>query len=251
MSRFFSLLLLATGWCVTSGTILAESSIDFNRDVLPILSDKCFHCHGPDASKREADLRFDVPDVPIETGVIIPGDPDASEVVFRIYEEDPDELMPPPKSNRKLTEPQKEILRQWIVEGAEYEQHWAFVPPVLPELPVVSDTNWARTSIDRFVQAKLEAEGLKPSPLAEPETWMRRVHLDLLGLPPRPKTSTIFSKTWRLMARLPMSVRLTKYSNQTILENVWRSTGSMSPAMRIPTALTTIRLVPCGVGGIG
>jgi hypothetical protein len=129
-------------------------------------------------------LRFDGPDVPIETGVIIPGDPDASEVVFRIYEEDPDELMPPPKSNRKLTEPQKEILRQWIVEGAEYEQHWAFVPPVLPELPVVSDTNWARTSIDRFVQAKLEAEGLKPSPLAEPETWMRRVHLDLLGLPP-------------------------------------------------------------------
>jgi hypothetical protein len=184
MSRFFALILAATGWCLTSGSVLAQSSIDFNRDVLPILSEKCFHCHGPDASKRKADLRFDVADVAIEIGVIIPGDPDASELVRRIFETDPEELMPPPKSKRTLTEAQKKMLRQWIGEGADFQKHWAFVPPARPELPAVSNSAWVRSPVDRFILAKLEEEGLDPEPAAEPETWFRRVSLDLLGLPP-------------------------------------------------------------------
>ena len=167
-----------------SGTAGPESSLDFNRDVLPILSDKCFHCHGPDAAKREAELRWDIPEAAVEAGAIIPGDPDASEMIIRIFETDLNEIMPPPDSHRVLTQAQKNVLRQWVSEGAIYEQHWAFVAPVRPELPELSNPLWVRTSIDQFILARLKKERLVPAPTAKPETWFRRVNLDLLGLPP-------------------------------------------------------------------
>ncbi len=158
-------------------------SVDFNRDIRPILSDNCFHCHGPDANKRKADLRLDLPEG-MEDGIIAAGKPEESELVARIFHEDPDEMMPPKDSNRTLTEAQKNLLRAWIAEGGAYAQHWAFVAPQRPGLPEVSSPKWCRNPIDRFILARLDAEKLKPSPRAAPHILTRRLHLDLTGLPP-------------------------------------------------------------------
>ena len=165
--------------------------VQFNRDIRPILAENCFYCHGRDANKRKAGLRLDDRDIAthaVDSGeiAIVPGDPGKSELVVRIFSDDPDEQMPPPKSNRVLTAPQKETLKRWIAEGAKYEVHWAYVAPVRPELPAVKDTTWARNPIDRFVLAKLEENGLKPSPEADRATLIRRLSLDLIGLPPTP-----------------------------------------------------------------
>ena len=161
----------------------AADRLDCNRDVRPVLSDACFACHGPDRSKRKGDLRLDTPD---GKTVVVPGKPAESELVKRITSADKDEVMPPPSSGRSLTAQQKEVLKRWIAEGAEWQPHWAYVVPKRPEPPAVKDPAWAKNPIDRFVLARLEREGLKPSPEATRHTLVRRLSLDLTGLPPGP-----------------------------------------------------------------
>ncbi|MEO6436164.1 MAG: PSD1 and planctomycete cytochrome C domain-containing protein [Tepidisphaeraceae bacterium] len=173
--------------------------IDFARDVQPILSDKCFLCHGPDGGTRKADLRLDVLDPKLGPfaardgyAVITPKSLDDSVMVMRITSDDDEVKMPPPKSNRTLTAAQIDILKQWIEQGAQWGKHWSFDPPRRPELPAVTDEKWAKNPIDRFIVARLDKEGLKPSPPAPNETLIRRVTLDLTGLPPTPSEVDAF-----------------------------------------------------------
>jgi hypothetical protein len=162
---------------------------DFAREVRPVLSNRCFKCHGPDEGHREAGLRLDLREEALReldsgTRAIVPGHPDDSELIARITSTDPDLVMPPPHAKVVLTDRERQILTDWIAAGAEYRPHWAFVKPVRPELPMVKNTAWPKNEIDRFVLARLEEEGLTPSPEADRATLCRRVHLDLVGLPP-------------------------------------------------------------------
>lgn len=161
----------------------AQQPVDFNQDVRPILSENCFFCHGQDPNQRQADLRLDQREPAIEAGAITPGDIE-SYLIERIYSDDSDLLMPPPDSNRQLSDQQKEVLRSWIEQGAEYQEHWAFVAPIRPAKPGVVNEAWVRNPIDRFVLAKLEVEKLSPSPEADRETLIKRLSIDLTGLPP-------------------------------------------------------------------
>ncbi len=177
ISTALSLLLVLTG-----GIASAEVP-DFNRDVRPILAENCFACHGADASSREADLRLDVAENAYEWA-IVPGDPNSSEVVARVFSNDPDLVMPPPESKKSLTTEEKKLLRDWVTNGAEYQPHWALIAPVQSKLPVVNDREWPKNEIDHFTLAKLEEFGLKPAPEADPHVLFRRLHLDITGLPP-------------------------------------------------------------------
>ena len=163
--------------------------IKFNRDVRPILSETCFHCHGPDEHGRRADLRLDSFEGAVAdldgSQAIVPGDLKKSEAWWRIISDDADELMPPPESHLVLTDEQKQTLKRWIEEGAEYEGHWAYAKPEQPAVPE-SDADWGRNEIDAFILARLEEEGMTPSSEANPHTLIRRVTLDLTGLPPTP-----------------------------------------------------------------
>ncbi|PYJ05801.1 MAG: hypothetical protein DME25_07785, partial [Verrucomicrobia bacterium] len=165
---------------------------DFNREIRPILAENCYKCHGPDDGARKAKLRFDVRTEalkPAKSGktAIVPGAPDKSELVARITATDPDDRMPPLKTGKKLSAKQIELLRRWIAEGAPYATHWAYVKPARPELPEVKNKRWLRNPVDRFILARLEREGLKQSPQADRFTLIRRVSLDLTGLPPPPE----------------------------------------------------------------
>jgi hypothetical protein len=160
----------------------------YGRDIRPILSDKCFRCHGPDEASRQAKLRLDDRDAALASEAIVPGDARASELFARVTATDPDDVMPPPASHKKaLTESELELLERWIDEGAVYEPHWAFVAPTRPPTPQVDDTAWVRNPVDAFVLEKLEREDVAPSPAAERATLLRRVFLDLTGLPPTPE----------------------------------------------------------------
>jgi mono/diheme cytochrome c family protein len=174
-----------------SGVARATDAVDFNRDVRPVLSDNCFRCHGTDEKQRQAGLRLDLRDkalLKLESGAlaIVPGDPAKSELLRRVSAEDEGERMPPKEMNKRLTPAQVEVLRQWIAAGANYSQHWAFIKPVRPELPTVKNAAWPKNEIDRFILARLEKEGLHPSPEAGRETVIRRLSLDVTGLPPSP-----------------------------------------------------------------
>lgn len=171
---------------------MAEDSVDFNRDIRPIFAARCFACHGPDESHREADLRLDERDAAVDYGAIVPNAPDESMLVERIFSEDPDLQMPPPHTNDTLTAEQKEKFRQWIKEGAPYAKHWAFVPPQKSPVPEVAGASWPLGDIDRFVLARLEKEGLQPSAEANKYALVRRVYLDLIGLPPTPAEADAF-----------------------------------------------------------
>ena len=163
----------------------AARPVEYNRDVRPILSENCFFCHGQDPNRRKADLRLDVREVALSEGAIVPGKPEQSKLVAKVFS-DGKKRMPPPDSNRSLTPEQKEVLKRWVAQGAPYQQHWAFVPPVRPMSPEVKHPGWPRNAIDRFILARLEREGLSPSPEADRTTLIRRVTLDLTGLPPTP-----------------------------------------------------------------
>ncbi len=170
----------------TGDTRAAPLVLDFNRDIRPVLSENCFYCHGQDGNKRQAELRLDVRDAAIEAGAIVPNAPNSSELIERINSEDPHKRMPPPKSNRRLSAEQKKLLERWITEGAVYAPHWAYVTPKRPAEPTVRRADWVRNPIDRFVLAKLEAEQLAPSPEADRATLIKRLSIDLVGLPPTP-----------------------------------------------------------------
>ena len=213
---------LAFGWLlgVAASAPGAERAvparIEFNRDVRPILSDNCFYCHGPDASHRKAKLRLDVREVAVERGAISPGKPAESELVALIRSADPEEAMPPPDSHKKLSARDKAVLERWIEQGAEYQRHWAYEPPKRPALPALGDREAAGqrageknnspalslssslrltpNPIDALVAARLAEVGLEPSPAADRRTLIRRLHADLLGVPPTPAEVAAFEQ---------------------------------------------------------
>ncbi len=175
----------------------AETTLDFNRDVRPILSDRCFSCHGPDHEDRQAGLRLDLRDAAIaalDSGMtaVVPGDPAKSEIIARITSTDPDVVMPPPRFNKPITPAEADILKRWIAEGAEYRDHWAFERVERPAVPEVKTTAWPKNPIDQFILARLEQEGLTPNPEADRVTLARRLALDLTGLPPAPAAVDAF-----------------------------------------------------------
>lgn len=179
---------LWTLWPVPDGAAAwgADRAIEFNRDIRSILSENCFACHGPDKSHRKADLRLDVRDAALEKGAIVPGKPEESELIARVFSDASDEVMPPPQAHKTLTAAQKELLRRWVEAGAEYQPHWAYVTPRRPQLPVVKQKSWVRDPIDAFILNHLESKQVAPSPEADRRSLLRRLSLDLTGLPPTP-----------------------------------------------------------------
>jgi hypothetical protein len=192
---------LIVGTVLAAWPALAAASraddVDFNRDVRPILSRNCFACHGPDAAHREADLRLDVRDVavaPLPSGnrAIVPGDADASALVQRVGAADDALRMPPPQTGKRLSAAEIATLRRWVAQGAPYAPHWSLVAPVRPPLPSVVQASWCRSPLDRFVLAAMQAQGFAPSPEADRYTLIRRLSLDLRGLPPTPQEVEAF-----------------------------------------------------------
>jgi len=165
----------------------ADSPLQYNRDIRPILAENCFTCHGPDSAARKADLRLDRREAAMDMGAIVPGDPDESELLRRVASDDPEEQMPPATTKMHLTAEQQDLLRKWIAAGAQYQPHWSMIAPVRPLLPAVKNAEWPRNPIDNFILARLEAAGLQPAPEADRRTLARRVSLDLTGLPPDPE----------------------------------------------------------------
>ncbi len=173
------------------GAAESRARVSFNDHVQPVLSEYCFHCHGPDAGSRKADLRLDRAEfafLPRKDGgpAIVRGDPEASPLWRRITAKDPDVVMPPPEAHKTLEPKHVALLRQWIAEGAEYQEHWAFIPPVREPEPAVRQQSWVRHPIDRFVLARLEQAGFTGAPEADRHALLRRVTFDLTGLPPTP-----------------------------------------------------------------
>ena len=192
-TRFATAFLLLSLLChsvhAASKSTDAAATVDFNRDIRPILSENCYKCHGPDDEARKAKLRFDVQGEalkPAKSGsiAIVPGSPEKSELIARVTATDPDDRMPPLKTGKKLTAAQTESLRKWIAQGAKYATHWAYVKPARPVPPMVKNTRWSHNGIDQFILARLEKEHLQPSSPADRYTLIRRVSLDLTGLPP-------------------------------------------------------------------
>ena len=176
-------------WFLASTALAAEplpGTIEFNRHVQPILSDNCFFCHGPDAGQRQADLRLDVRDDAVDGGAIVPGDLEASSLIQRILSDDEALQMPPPDSHKRLTEQQRAILVAWVEQGAEYQQHWSYEPPVKAEIPA------GQHAVDVLVQRSLAEHGLERSSPADRRTLIRRLYFDLLGLPPTPEEVQAF-----------------------------------------------------------
>ena len=172
--------------------------VDYNRDVRPILSQHCFKCHGPDEGQRQAKLRLDQRAgafalLSSSRKAVVPGKPEASTLVTRVFSHGAN-IMPPAYANKPLSEREKDTLKQWIANGATYQPHWAFVPPHAAPIPHVKNTAWPRNPIDNFILARLEQQGLKPSPPADRYTLVRRVYLDLIGIPPTPEEADAFLK---------------------------------------------------------
>ena len=178
-------------WVLASAILgAADTPISYTRDIRPILSENCFYCHGQDPNQRKADIRFDTLQGQKESGTITPGKPSESPLIDRIHSGDATKLMPPPKSNRKLTADQKKLLERWIAEGARFEDHWAFVPPVRPPVPEVPGITHP---VDRFLAAAQKVKGIQPNPEADRRTLIRRLTLDLTGLPPTPAEVDTFA----------------------------------------------------------
>src|SRR5262249_16861047 len=167
-------------------TARADTPVNYTRDIKPILSSRCYACHGPDEGKRKAKLRLDLRDVAIKKA-IKPGDAAGSELIARISSKEPEEVMPPPTAKVPALTPQEiDLFKRWIDQGAKFDVHWAYVKPVRAALPEVKDKNWPRNAIDYFITAKRDAAGLNPAPEADRITLIRRLSFDLTGLPPTP-----------------------------------------------------------------
>jgi mono/diheme cytochrome c family protein len=187
--------------CVFRGDVATQAAdesavsrpVSFIRDIRPILAKHCFACHGPDEGTREAKLRLDQQTGatgPREGGAaFVPGKPDSSVALARVVSADPEQRMPPPEAGPPLSAEQIDLLRRWVAQGASWQSHWAFEKIARPQLPTVKDATWSRNAIDRFILARLEQEGLRPAPAADPAVLARRVALDLTGLPPSPELS--------------------------------------------------------------
>lgn len=179
-----------------------SGAISYTYDVRPILSDKCFKCHGPDAKTREAGLRLDLPSEAYKAltdhpnkFALVPGKPSLSEVYQRISTEDTTLLMPMVSSKLpRLTPDEVQIIKKWIEQGAKYEKHWAFVAPANQPIPSVKDSKWPKNEIDYFVLCKMESKGLSPNEPAEKERLLKRLHMDLTGILPTPEETNAFVK---------------------------------------------------------
>src|SRR5262249_31666905 len=173
-----------------------QGKVDFNRDIRPILSNNCFQCHGPDEKERKGGLRLDTEEGALTDlgghAAIVRGKPEESELVRRVSAAEKGKGMPPQKTGKKLTPREIELLTRWIKQGAPYAKHWAYVKPTRSAPPLVKGSAWPRNAIDQFLLARLEAEGLKPSPEADRHALVRRVALDLTGLPPTPEEVAAF-----------------------------------------------------------
>ena len=184
-------LLLLPAFFAKKDSIALPDVVDYNFHIKPIISDRCFKCHGPDKAKQESELGLHdeaglfkaLKDDPSHH-VIVPGHPETSELYRRITTTDPDQMMPPPESNLALDDRERALIKKWIEQGAVYKQHWAFIPPVKPALPKVKNKAWVKNEIDYFVLQKLEKEGLTPNETTDKERLLRRVSYDLTGLPP-------------------------------------------------------------------
>ncbi|MFP6763633.1 MAG: DUF1549 domain-containing protein, partial [Planctomycetaceae bacterium] len=192
-SRTTVLVLLPFAWSVAglsavSSLSAADDPVDFNRDIRRILSDKCFACHGPDEKTREAELRLDLENAVFgrDTKVIVRGRPGDSPLVTRIFSQDPDEQMPPASTNKPLSVAEKELLKRWVAQGAKWQTHWAYVPPVRHTPPVLTDSPARSSAIDRFVLDRLRTAGQTFAESADRVTLIRRLYFDLIGLPPTP-----------------------------------------------------------------
>ena len=177
--------------------VRAAEPLQYNRDIRPILADNCFACHGADSAARKADLRLDRRPEALESGAIAAGKPGESELIARIFSDDPDSVMPPPETKKKLTAAQREKLKQWIAAGAEYQTHWSLIAPQKPAPPAVKDQDWVKNAIDFFILAKLQQRGLAPARPAKPRALFRRLHLDITGLPPDPADAAKFEKDYQ------------------------------------------------------
>jgi mono/diheme cytochrome c family protein len=216
-----ALLLLST----VPGFAEGPAAVEFNRDIRPILADNCFACHGPDKNQRKAGLRFDTEEGAFAdrdgAKAIVPGKPGESELFRRISAPNEKERMPPAKFGKKLSQRQVDLLRRWIEQGAKWQKHWSLLPPARPDLPPVRDGAWVRNPIDRFILARLEQEGLAPSPEADRRTLIRRLSFDLTGLPPTPEEVDHFladpdpdayeKRVDRLLASPHYAERMTQY----------------------------------------
>lgn len=191
-SAILGVLFVCTAWLVAAPNVPAADDIYFNRDIRPILSANCAACHG--GVKQAGGVSFVYPDqvLPPEGWIVEPGDPDASSLIERIESDDADLRMPPSDHGPPLAKEEISLLRQWIAQGAKWQQHWAFEQPMATPVPSVSDEAWPRRELDRYILARLDAEGLAPSEDASPRRWLRRVTLDLLGLPPSPEQQRQF-----------------------------------------------------------
>jgi len=196
---YWVLLLVVIGVAATSFFIYGKSKprgklpakVDFNNHIRPILSDRCFKCHGPDGKQRQASLRLDIADSAFAalkenpgSYAIVPGDPVHSQMFLRISSTDTSEQMPPPSSNLSLTEYEIKLIEKWIKQGAEYKQHWSFLTPQPQQLPEIENKKWPKNEIDHFVLATMESKGLSPNEIADKERLLKRVCFDLTGLPP-------------------------------------------------------------------
>ena len=245
------LVLSALGWnrvtpAQQAGTATAVN-VDFQHQVRPILSDNCFHCHGPDEATRMVGLRLDTQQGAFEKrdsgAVIVPGNPNGSLLYQRITAKDAAQRMPPESSHKVLTDAQKELLKQWIEQGAAWKQHWSFVPVTRPPLPVVKGQSWVKNSIDAFILAKLEASGLQPSAETDKRTLIRRVSLDLTGLPPEPSEVEAFVKDdSKMLTRRSWTACWLPSAG----ENIGPVTGSMPRAMPTRMASTSTTIAKCG-----
>src|SRR6478609_8348562 len=226
--RFFYSFLLgifiyAMQSCNSSGSEPTEmqmpDQVSYNFHVRPILSDKCFICHGPDANKRDSGLRLDIAaeaykalkDNP-SAHALVPFKPQSSELFLRISSADSSEVMPPKSSNLQLSFYEIELLKKWIEQGAKYETHWAFTPPTSPKIPKVENEDWPKNEIDHFILAKIEEKGMEPNPEADKERLLKRLSLDLTGLPPSiemmdkflaDKSSNAYEKMVELLLKSP------------------------------------------------
>jgi hypothetical protein len=198
------------GWLSSSGMLVAcglalqaiagsadSARLEFNRDIRPILSENCYLCHGPDKNTRKGKLRLDYRDEAVAKRALVPGKPEDSELMKRLVTADPEEVMPPPDTHKTISPAQRELLRRWIAEGAEYQPHWAYLTPVRPALPAVKQGEWVKKPIDAFILEALERRGIAPSPEADRATLLRRLSLDLIGLPPSPEEVAAFVKDRR------------------------------------------------------
>src|SRR6185295_14604997 len=175
--QFVSFALLAFACGVMAETV--PTTIQFNRDIRPILSENCFRCHGPDKNQRKAKLRLDIREVALEKEAFVPGKPDESELIRRINTTNLDDVLPPVEMNKTLLPAQKKKLRDWIAQGAEYQPHWAYITPVRPAVPAVGGRkSEAGNPIDAFVRAELDRRKIKSSPEADRRTLLRRLSLD-------------------------------------------------------------------------